>query len=58
MLRVQLVALYYIFRYFAQAEQQLPEGLWQLMKSDFGNTPTLSQFLKQNPQSQGGQTVT
>ncbi|CDJ60856.1 X-prolyl aminopeptidase, putative [Eimeria maxima] len=37
-------------RYFAQAEQQLPEGLWQLMKSDFGNTPTLSQFLKQNPQ--------
>ncbi|CDJ53114.1 X-prolyl aminopeptidase, putative [Eimeria brunetti] len=36
-------------RYFAQAEQQLPEGLWRLMKSDFGNTPTLSQFLKQNP---------
>ncbi|CDI85437.1 X-prolyl aminopeptidase, putative [Eimeria praecox] len=36
-------------RYFAQAEQQLPEGLWRLMKSDFRNTPTLSQFLKQNP---------
>ncbi|CDJ28139.1 X-prolyl aminopeptidase, putative [Eimeria mitis] len=37
-------------RYFAQAEQQLPQGLWRLMKSDFGNTPTLSQFLRQNPQ--------
>ncbi|CDJ39001.1 X-prolyl aminopeptidase, putative [Eimeria tenella] len=34
-------------RYFSQAEQQLPVGLWQLMKSDFGNTPTLTQFLKQ-----------
>lgn len=39
-------------RYFSQAEQQLPVGLWQLMKSDFGNTPTLTQFLKQETKSQ------
>ncbi|OEH80571.1 putative X-prolyl aminopeptidase [Cyclospora cayetanensis] len=37
-------------RYFTQAEQQLPKGLWRLMKSDFGDTPTLTQFLKQQTQ--------
>ncbi|KAL8270307.1 hypothetical protein Esti_005742 [Eimeria stiedai] len=34
--------------YFVQAEQQLPEGLWKLMKQDTPQTPSLQEYLKSN----------